>query len=280
MSSATAAAAAAAPWRVDLLAHIEAMDEPSLTLATLHTTSSEPQQPTPTTHATARARTAIFRGMWAGLPVNPKNSAPLNPALYESDLPTITTDLRMDKARELGWQQQQPSASAGGSGRYPFEAVFWASSSRTQWRLRGDAAYVVTRDIDTPLGRGTREGLARYMRRSSGAPPGNNVSQDNGGWSWSRELTAHFGNLSPMMRGSFRNPPPGTPVANGPGGDGLGLGQTVDDLEDDTARANFCVVALVPDTVDRLDLSDPARARRWIYSRTDGGAWDTVEVWP
>ncbi|KAF3345607.1 Protein YIP5 [Verticillium dahliae VDG2] len=113
---------------------------------------------------------------------------------------------------------------------------------------------------------------------------------------FSREVTAHFGNLSPVMRGTFRNPPSGTPVAAGPPAEGEGLGQVVTDLEDEVARANFRVVVVVPDEVDRVDLSDPKRGRRWLYRRVGGGNddaggdtvpgairegdWEKVEVWP
>lgn len=103
----------------------------------------------------------------------------------------------------------------------------------------------------------------------------------------------HFGNLSPGMRGSFKNPPPGTPRAEAPG-PGEGLGQKVGDelLGDEVARKNFRVVVIVPDEVDVCDLSDPADQRRWLYTyvgpaaeaKKTGGevidGWEKVEVWP
>ncbi|KAG7105643.1 hypothetical protein HYQ44_015101 [Verticillium longisporum] len=254
----TATSSAPAPWRSLFLEHINTMPAPEFTLATLHDSSSGAGGPGP--GLVPRARTCIHRGLFASLPVNPKNEAPLNPPAYESDLLTLTTDARMHKT---------PDLAAG----HPVEAVFWAREPATQWRVRGVA-------------------LLREMRRT-GEGEGEG---DARGWSFSREVTAHFGNLSPVMRGTFRNPPSGTPVAAGPPAEGEGLGQVVTDLEDEVARANFRVVVVVPDEVDRVDLSDPKRGRRWLYRRVGGGNddaggdtepgairegdWEKVEVWP
>ncbi|KAF4125240.1 hypothetical protein GMORB2_4079 [Geosmithia morbida] len=251
----------AAPWRHDFLSHLETTDERSFVLSTLHY----------------------------------DNPASLNPSgIYETDLATITTDIRMEK-----------------------------------WRMRGCQVYIVGRDIESEDCAPTREALSRYMRRANASADLGEETRENQQqqqkqkqkqkqqeqeWSWNRELTAHFGNLSPLMRGTFRNPPPGTRLvkagakAGAEAGsdedrtkeaadhdDGLGLGQEVHDLEDEVARRNFCVLVLVPDELDRLDLSNPKRARRWIYSRRSGGdttasegartgtlsdTWDVVEVWP
>jgi hypothetical protein len=93
------------------------------------------------------------------------------------------------------------------------------------------------------------------------------------------------------MRGSFRGPPPGTPVAYH-AGEGESVGQRVENLEDKGARRNFRVVVIVPDEVDQVDLSDELRPRRWLYvyrgaegeSKLPGGEvigeWEKVEVWP
>lgn len=80
------------------------------------------------------------------------------------------------------------------------------------------------------------------------------------------------------MRGTFRNPPPGTPISQSPG-EGLGLGQIVEDLEDGVARENFRVLVIVPEEVDRVDLTDPERGRRWDY-RLEGREWKERELWP
>ena len=116
------------------------------------------------------------------------------------------------------------------------------------------------------------------------------------GWSWAKEVTAHFGNLSPAMRGSFKNPPPGTPVSIPPSDKRLGLGQKVNDLDDEVARSNFSVVIIKPDEVEQVDLSDPDKARRWKFTYVgpitlDGHPgdgedkdgeyyWKREELWP
>ncbi|KAG7143331.1 hypothetical protein HYQ45_000413 [Verticillium longisporum] len=227
----TATSSAPAPWRSLFLEHINTMPAPEFTLATLHDSSSGAGGPGP--GLVPRARTCIHRGLFASLPVNPKNEAPLNPPAYESDLLTLTTDARMHKT---------PDLAAG----HPVEAVFWAREPATQWRVRG-VAYVLPRDADADAALTAR--LLREMRRT-GEGEGEG---DARGWSFSREVTAHFGNLSP----------------------GEGLGQVVTDLEDEVARANFRVVVVVPDEVDRVDLSDPKRGRRWLYRRAiREGDWE------
>lgn len=177
----------------------------------------------------------------------------------------------------------------GGGGAV--EAVFWASEHGTQWRIRG-RAYLLGPEIDadggSELARKVKTVLRSRMRRrsldSESTSPREGGEEAEKEWSFAREITAHFGNLSPAMRGTFRHPPPGRPLAtNPPPDDGhLGLGKKVEDLNDHVARKNFRVVVIVPEEVDRTDLSDPEHPRRWLYSfRGDGaGAWDVVEVWP
>ncbi|KAJ8121188.1 hypothetical protein ONZ43_g2298 [Nemania bipapillata] len=187
----------------------------------------------------------------------------------------------------------------GSGGGGIVEAVFWARQPGVQWRVRG-RAYVLAPDIESSLeGREVMTLLKSRMRRpassSSVSSPGTRQGQGQGqggreketDWSFAREITAHFGNLSPLMRGSFRNPPPGRPVALPVEGEGLALGQRVTDLEDPVARANFRVVVIVPDEVDQADLSDPEHPRRWIHTYVGGAGygrghheWETVEVWP
>lgn len=305
--SSSAESSPAAPWRSLFLEHIEAMKSPEFTLSTIRKVpSSSPQarlgiQGSDGFAHIPRARTCIFRGMWAGLPVNAKNDAPLNPELYDSELLTFTTDVRMDKMPEL-WDGVEASPSAedgktggtgdgsskldGTGGGGPVEAVFWAENAMVQWRVRG-RAYVLGPDVDEHSGAATRKLLQGRMRKRDSQ----HATGQEGDWSWGREVTAHFGNLSPGMRGTFRNPPPGRPV-NLPVGDGLGLGQKVTGLDDEVARRHFRVVVIVPDEVDRCDLSDPARGRRWFYRFVGAGAepgfpgghvedgWEKVETWP
>jgi pyridoxamine 5'-phosphate oxidase len=256
-----------APWRSDFLYHLKSLDAPTCVFSTLHyePVSSAGAQPI----VTPRSRTVVFRGMWASLPVNPKNPAPLNPSAYESDLLTITNDARMQKTGELFGSAPGDTSSPQTGGGGPIEAVFWVVPTRTQWRIRGHA-YVLGPDVDAEGAAPVREAIQKYMRPTGG--------YDIRDWDWDRELTAHFGNLSPGMRGSFKNPPPGTPLSEKPS-PGMELGQKVEDLHDKIARENFRVVVIVPEEVDRVDLTDPAEGKRWNYKLVDG-SWETTELWP
>lgn len=177
----------------------------------------------------------------------------------------------MDKAREIvpSLKDGVPGTDGGGA----FEAVFWAPAVMTQWRFSGKA-YLLGPDVESgsPRAVGVRETLSKAMRRVG-----------EGDFSWEREVTAHFGNMSPLMRGTFRSPPSGRPVADGIGGDALGQGQRVEDLHDEVARRNFRVVVLVPEEVDKVDLNDPEQGKRWKFrdtGRSGENAWESVEVWP
>ncbi|KAI1333087.1 pyridoxamine 5'-phosphate oxidase-domain-containing protein [Xylariaceae sp. FL0255] len=324
----------AAPWRKSFMSHIETMDSPEFVLSTIHRVSAS--RPSPPLMYVPRARTCIFRGLWADLNVNPKNDAPLNPAgLWTSDLLTFTTDCRMEKMEELFgdvlaeqfgragvlgspttdkvgeelWEEglrkdkgkadrdstprdkkENKDRLKGCGGGAPVEAVFWIKEPSVQWRFRG-RAYVIAPDVETsPEGREVMTMLQSRMRKPEkgelkSKPDGDEKEQKQKDWSFARELTAHFGNCSPVMRGTFRNPPPGQPISS-PIDDGLGLGQKVTDLDDPVARANFRVVVIVPGVIDCADLSDGEHPKRWIYTYVGGGEgnaggdWEVAEVWP
>lgn len=182
---------------------------------------------------------------------------------------------------------------SGGGG--PVEAMFWAAPTGTQWRIRGRAWVLAASDIALDSSEGAkaaRDALQARMRRHAPDASSNEGKEDKD-WDWEREINAHFGNLSPGMRGSFKNPSPGTPRANAPK-PGEGLGQKVGDelLEDEVARRNFRVVVIVPEEVDLVNLKDPADPRRWLYTyvgaggkarkpgATVEGGWEVVELWP
>ncbi|KAI2618825.1 pyridoxamine 5'-phosphate oxidase-domain-containing protein [Hypoxylon sp. NC1633] len=282
-----------APWRKLFLEHVQAMPVPEFSLSTVRKVNSSG---TTAAYYAPRARTCVFRGLFAGLPVNPKNDAELNPEVYDSDFLSFTTDCRMDKMAELfgvepgggGGRDARLDGSGGGA---PVEAAFWVKEKGTQWRVRG-TAHVLAPDVeDTPEGRQVIATLMARMRKKD-PDSGSGSDSEGKGWSFAREITAQFGNLSPLMRGSFRNPPPGTPVALPVADDRLGLGQKVTSLDDEVARGNFRVVVIVPEEVDCCDLSDMEHGRRWIYTfvgdRSTPAApgaliqdgWEKVEVWP
>src|SRR5215469_16957705 len=85
-----------APWKKTFLEHISRMPSPEFVLSTL--AAAPTGSPTP---YVPRARHCIFRGMWAELPENQHNKAPENPRVYESELPTFTTDVRMEKIGQI-----------------------------------------------------------------------------------------------------------------------------------------------------------------------------------
>ncbi len=86
----------------------------------------------------------------------------------------------------------------GSGGGGPVEAVWWIKDTGTQWRMRGEA-FVVGRDVDEGESSGVRtvkSEVGRRMRRTE-------AEGHEGDWSWAKELTAHFGNCSPGMRGTL-----------------------------------------------------------------------------
>lgn len=184
-----------APWKAQFESHISKMDSPEFVLATLHEAP-----PGSTIPYLPRARYCIYRGMWAELPENKHNSAPKNERMYGSDLPTFTTDVRMEKVWELfetgpgKAEKREQTLGSGGGG--PVEAVFWIGEVKTQWRIKG-SAWIVAPDVDSAEeSSGVRSLKAQIGERMRIVKEG---SQED--WSWARELTGHFGNCSPGMRG-------------------------------------------------------------------------------
>ncbi|KAI9830637.1 MAG: hypothetical protein M1819_005447 [Sarea resinae] len=280
-----AARTEAAPWRADFLEHLSKMKPPEFVLSTLH--AAPKGSPTP---YLPRARYCVFRGFWAELPENKHNEAPQNERVYESDLPTFTTDVRMDKVSDLFGSSAghgSPSQSHGSGGGGPIEAVWWAKDDMTQWRVRGEA-YVVGPDIE---GSGEESSGVRTVKSIVGSRMRIVKEGETKTWSWTRELDAHFGNCSPGMRGSFKAPPPGTPSSNPPPSKEMSLGQKLTNIDDPIARENFRVVIIKPSEVESLEIADPstARRRRWTFvgDTEDGtgkngihGGWTEEELWP
>jgi pyridoxamine 5'-phosphate oxidase len=225
--------------------------------------------------------------MWAELPENKHNEAPRNEKVYESDMLTFTTDVRMEKVPQIfasGKGHGDVSQSQGSGGGGPVEAVFWIKEVGTQWRFKG-TAYIVGPDIE---GEGEESSGTRTVKSKLGERMRVVNEEGKEGWSWQKEISAHFGNLSPGMRGSFKNPTPGTPVGVPVENKEEKLGQKVTKPleEDELARKNFRVVVIKADEVEQVDLTDPARARRWRYTyvgadRPDAiGEWKKEELWP
>lgn len=283
----TPASVGPALWRPLFLNHLSKMDSPEFVFTSLHP-AEDKNSPVP---YVPRARTCIYRGMWAELPPNKHNEAPQNDRVFESDLLTFTTDVRMAKVPEIFASSQghgKVSQSQGSGGGGPVEAVFWVKEAMTQWRFRGEA-YIIGEDIE---GSGEESSGTRTVKTKVGERMRVVDEKEKATWSWEREVTAHFGNLNPGMRGSFKNPVPGSAVSIPPADKNLSLGQKVMDLHDETARRNFRIVIIRPDEVEQLDLSEPDKARRWKFtyigpgesypgsSGEDIGEWKKEELWP
>ena len=191
--------------------------------------------------------------------------------------------------------KEQSRSGTGGGG--PIEAVYWVKDVMTQWRIRGKCWLISADDVeggtDAAQNSGTvsmKAEVGRYMRRVDGKE--NDSDED---WTWKREIVNHFENLSPMMRGTFKNPPPGEPLNDkSKVGKGESLGQKAGNLEEEEiARKHFRVAIITPEEVEAVDLSDPSECKRWIWTlaeETGGpgggdnarlvGEWNVVETWP
>ena len=139
--------------------------------------------------------------MWAELPENKHNDAPRNERVFESDLPTFTSDVRMEKIPEIfgsseGHAKSREQAQGTGGGG-PVEAVWWVKDVMTQWRMKGEA-FVIGPDVE---GEGNESSGVRTVK--SEVNKRMRVVKEGGekDWSWKTELTGHFGNVSPGMRG-------------------------------------------------------------------------------
>lgn len=191
---------APAPWRESFLEHVNTkMDSPEFVFSSLH--AAPEGSPVP---YVPHARYCIFRGFWAELPENKHNDAPKNERVYGSELPTFTSDVRMQKVPEVfasskgkigAAGEDTPHGGCGGGG--PVEAVWWVKDIQVQWRIKGEA-FVVGPDVDEDEGnssgvRTVKSEVGKRMR----------VLKEEGveDWSWSKELTGHYGNMSPGMRG-------------------------------------------------------------------------------
>ena len=76
------------------------------------------------------------------------------------------------------------------------------------------------------------------------------------------------------------------PRSQEPENSALAMGQRVTDLHDPVARGNFRVVTIIPEEVERLDLSNQEDMRRWKWTLSKSGGkgeqsdWTETELWP
>lgn len=151
--------------------------------------------------------------MWTELPPNKHNTAERNPSgMFESEMPTFTTDVRMEKVGELfgssaGHAEKEDQVQGSGGGG-PLEAVWWVKETMTQWRIKGEGYLVASGDIEREDGDGGKDSSGVRTVKSEVGRRMRRVKNDGGDgkekdWSWAREVRGHFGNLSPGMRGKY-----------------------------------------------------------------------------
>ncbi|KAI9730722.1 MAG: hypothetical protein M1834_005691 [Cirrosporium novae-zelandiae] len=275
--STQASALQQAPWRSQFLDHISHLNPPTFAFSTVE--RAGPNSKVPTQYF-PRARYCVCRGLWTELPENEKNTATLNPSgIFTTECPTITTDARMAKVGHLfqtsdsAGTEDQSGVGSGGGG--PVEGVWWVPEVAMQWRIKGRGYVLALNDIeeDNSESKTAKSEVGKRMRCLDEAKRGE--------WSWKTEILAQFGNLSPGMRGSFRNPPPGTPRSKNPDPSKLSQGNKVTSNDDEIALSNFRVVVIVPDSAEMIDLKQSGKERRILWTfHEDTGEWFEQELWP
>ncbi|KAK6526730.1 hypothetical protein TWF281_009932 [Arthrobotrys megalospora] len=269
-----------APWKQALNSHIQSLACPTFSLATVSQAGGI---------SVPHVRTLVFRGFYAELPVNKYNPVASNTG-FRSNLIAFTTDNRMEKSRDLGGLEGITSSSLP-TVTNNVEVCFWIPSNGEnpvigkQWRIRG-RCFVLPRDLGSQ-DTGAKETKKWLVER---------LSNDNGGdgsdFDFAKEYKAHFGNLSPSLRGSFRNPLPGAPKEFGDGGLTPKSPIGNDQLDNEVALSHFRVAVIEPTRVEYLDLEGPSRTV-WVPVGSDAekseklesfgkvnGIWREVEVWP
>ena len=154
-----------------------------------------------------RARYCIYRGMWAEIPENKHYDGPTNEKIYESELPTFTTDVRMGKPFELfassSGHAKDHSQSQGSGGGGPCEAVWWIKGdTQVQWRMKGEA-FIVGPDIEGEGDQSKESSGVRTAKSEIGSRMKVIKEEGKENWSWKTEVTNHFGNMSPGMKGTI-----------------------------------------------------------------------------
>ncbi|GLI72769.1 hypothetical protein PoHVEF18_000953 [Penicillium ochrochloron] len=235
--------------------HLENTKGYDFTIATVGYDSQE--RPVP------RVRTCGFRGFFPELELHPSGQKDMdqqvedggNPYVFESDMLTFTTDVRMEKLEQL--------ESTGNN----IEAMFWLKEVMVQWRIKGRAYSIGNPNPSSEKESGLRPELFKALRVKEDYH--GNLSVDADKWTWEKAVTKYFANHSPVMRD-------------------LRLGQKVTNLHDPVARENFRVVLILPEEVEQLDISDldDVRRRKWTLvmgeDDEDGphGQWEEAEIWP
>ena len=173
-----------APWRDLLHSHLEQNKGYEFTIATIGHDSQN--RPVP------RVRTCGCRGFFPELKLHPSGQEAMkqqvedggNPSIYESDMLSFTTDIRMEKLPQLD------------SSGHAIEAMFWLKDLMVQWRVKGRAFA-----IGDPKGEDNEEERVSRKQISSRLRTKGNAGGDPKKWTWEKTVTEYFANHSPVMRG-------------------------------------------------------------------------------
>lgn len=178
-----------APWRNMLDSHLEKTKGYDFTIATVGYDSQE--RPVP------RVRTCGFRGFFPELELHPSGQKDMdqqvedggNPYVFESDMLTFTTDVRMEKLEQL-------ESTANN-----IEAMFWLKEVMVQWRIKGRAYSIGNPNPSSEKESRLRPELFEALRVKEDYH--GNLSVDADKWTWEKAVTKYFANHSPVMRGKL-----------------------------------------------------------------------------
>lgn len=218
------------------------------------------------------------RGFWS-VPVDNDHGL----TSFQSDCPYFTTDVRMQKVRDI-FGTDDIDACRGSGGGALCEATYWIKEDvMTEWRVRGRAWILSYDDVEeaSPAcgASKAREAILPYMKskpQASAVPPE----------SWRQSVADVFRSLKPLNRGQMRHPWPGASRAEGCEPDeGMGFELHAEDIDeaDSASRRHFRVVVITPTEVEMIDLKDPTDDRRWVWelkSNNDEMVWKETELWP
>jgi hypothetical protein len=191
------------------------------------------------------ARTVVFRGFVGESKVSGHSeSLPGGNPPAESSLILVSTDALMSKVGEL-------EESNG-----VFEVCWWHAGTNQQIRFNG-TAHVYRKDGKVSF---PEKHLNRYIRTQ-------------GDWKWEHEWHRLWTSHRPAMRGSFRNPAPGTPL--NPEKEKklkvLELGPEDEGAEACEAKTRFSMLVLEVEQLEILSLDPPPVSDPFLDTWSDPG---------
>lgn len=180
-----------APWRDQLGSHLQQTPDYEFTVATVGHDSKG--------RAVPRVRTCGCRGFFPELKLHPSGQKDIesqvedggNPSVYESDLLSFTTDVRMEKLHQLDKSDDL------------IEAVFWLKGLMIQWRIKGRALSIGNPSINSKEEEHQKE-IGTWLRPKANGD--DNIQK----WTWEKAVTEYFANHSPAMRGIYQSHFPST----------------------------------------------------------------------